>query len=625
MDRVKTMKTILWSLVGLAASVGFTRFIFGLGATTNLSDHTPWGLWIGFDVVSGVALAAGGFVITFTVYVLRREEFHPIVRPAVLTAFLGYIAVIVGLLFDLGAPWNIWRPMAHWQHHSALFEVAWCVILYTTVLALEFSPIPLEETSRCAKIRSFLLRYRLPLVMLGIMLSTLHQSSLGSLFLIMPYRLHALWHTPILPVLFFISAVGLGLMMVTLESLFTGYLYRRKPETRLLSKLGGAAAVVLGLYFAVRMADIIDGGKLPVIFEGSGESRLFIIEILLSSLIPAILLAFPRVRSSLGGLWTAALMVVSGFALNRIDTSGVAMLGMEGGYFPAWTEFAVSLGVVSAAILAFMFAVERFNIWESKPRDAEDFLHAQPHFDRASESWLGEPGYSGRVKYSLAFILAAAAGFALIPGQKLYSEGFDMRKAVEARGVNMMVIDGNRDHRGVNFAHQTHIEDMGGTESCSRCHHMNLPMDETSACSDCHRLMYQPCDAFQHDWHCSPTGANISCHRCHLEGTEKSSKNTVGCEDCHRDLIPANASIAVSGYLAPSYVDAMHGLCVKCHYAKADSVNKPCLGRCGTCHTGDLTTEGLSLEGLDYQPWHNWLNLPQCMAEQDTAGGSIGN
>jgi len=160
MNRVNTFKTVLWAIVGLAASVGITRFVFGLGAITNLNDATPWGLWIGFDVLGGVALAAGGFVITAIVYIMKREEYHPLVRPAVLTAFLGYLAVIVGLLFDLGLPWNIWHMIVFWNPHSPLFEVGWCVMLYTAVLLLEFSPVPLEKASRYAKIRSFLMRFR---------------------------------------------------------------------------------------------------------------------------------------------------------------------------------------------------------------------------------------------------------------------------------------------------------------------------------------------------------------------------------------------------------------------------------------------------------------------------------
>ncbi len=199
MNRVQNTKLVLWLITGLAAAVGLNRFIFGLGATTNLNDSTPWGLWIGVDVMGGVALAAGGFVMTAIFYIMRREEFHPLVKPAVLTAFLGYLAVILGLTFDLGLPWNLWNMFVHWNIHSPLFEVGWCVILYTTVLLLEFSPVPLEKFSRYAKIRNFLMKFRFVFVLLGIMLSTFHQSSLGSLFLIMPFKIYPLWYSNILP------------------------------------------------------------------------------------------------------------------------------------------------------------------------------------------------------------------------------------------------------------------------------------------------------------------------------------------------------------------------------------------------------------------------------------------
>jgi len=162
-ERVGRLKLILWMLVGLAAAVATARFIFGLGAVTHLSDAMPWGLWVGFDVMCGVALAAGGFVVTASVYIFKLEKFHSIVRPAVLTAFLGYIAVVVGLLFDLGLPWNIWHLMIYWNPHSPLFEVGWCVMLYLTVLTLEFFPVPAEEFSALARVRRFLIRLRIPL------------------------------------------------------------------------------------------------------------------------------------------------------------------------------------------------------------------------------------------------------------------------------------------------------------------------------------------------------------------------------------------------------------------------------------------------------------------------------
>ncbi|MCJ7627424.1 MAG: polysulfide reductase NrfD, partial [Longimicrobiales bacterium] len=204
--RLTTLKTVLWALVGVLAAVTVVRFAHGLGAVTNLSDAAPWGLWIGFDVMSGVALAAGGFVLAGIVYIFGLERYRPFVRAAILTALLGYAAVAVGLLYDLGLPWRIWHPIFNWQYHSVLFEVAACVMLYLTVLALEFLPVVLEhrlfQGAFFQTILKALKRVSILLVIAGIVLSTLHQSSLGSLFLITPYRLHPLWYSPIIYFLF---------------------------------------------------------------------------------------------------------------------------------------------------------------------------------------------------------------------------------------------------------------------------------------------------------------------------------------------------------------------------------------------------------------------------------------
>ncbi|MGD2135091.1 MAG: polysulfide reductase NrfD, partial [Gemmatimonadales bacterium] len=219
--RLALLKTILWAMVGMLAAITAVRFTYGLGTVTNLSDATPWGLWIGFDVMAGVALAAGGFVVAATVYIFRLEQYRRFARPAILTAFLGYLAVAVGLVYDLGLPWHIWHPVIYPQIHSVLFEVAMCVMLYLFVLALEFAPVVLEHPTLDHPLARTALqalkKVSIVLVIAGIVLSTLHQSSLGSLFLIAPHRLHALWYSPIIYVLFFVSAVGLGLLTVVLE------------------------------------------------------------------------------------------------------------------------------------------------------------------------------------------------------------------------------------------------------------------------------------------------------------------------------------------------------------------------------------------------------------------------
>jgi Ni/Fe-hydrogenase subunit HybB-like protein len=586
MKRANTLKSILWAIVGLAAAVGISRFILGLGAVTNLSDSTPWGLWIGFDVMGGVALAAGGFVITAIVYILRRDEFHPIVRPAVLTAFLGYVAVIISLLFDLGLPWNIWHMIVFWNPHSPLFEVGWCVMLYTTVLLLEFSPVPLEESSRYAKIRQFLMRFRFPLVLLGIMFSTLHQSSLGSLLLIVPFKLHPLWYSRILPVLFFISAVGLGLMMVTLESLVSGYIYHRKPETHLLSKLAKAAIWVLSIYLIVRLTDIIIAGKFGLIFSGSWEGVLFMVELLIAAVIPIVLFSISRIRNSAKGLWVGSIMVVFGFVFYRINAAGITMLrAVKSGYFPSWMEFVTSAGVVSLAVLIFLYAVEKFNIWETKPSDPADQPFASPRFDKASMAWLGTSPTASRAKFSLIFVGFFALGFAFIPGKKIESRGILEVRAVRALGGDTLFIDGNRDGFGVAFDHKMHQQKNGGDSSCVICHHLNLPMDRNSGCYSCHSSMYQSTSTFNHTLHADGKYGDISCVECHPAGQIRNVSTAAKCDKCHKDMLPAEAKMDSTNYRAPSYVNALHLLCVNCHKKKAlELTDKKNLGLCITCH-----------------------------------------
>ncbi len=627
MERVVRLKVILWMLVGLAGAVATARFLFGLGATTHLTDATPWGLWVGFDVMGGVALAAGGFIVTATVYIFKLERFHSIVRPAVLTAFLGYAAVVVGLLFDLGLPWNIWHMIIFWNPHSPLFEVGWCVMLYLSVLALEFFPVPAEDVSVLARVRRLLVKLRIPLVVLGIALSTLHQSSLGSLFLIMPYRLHPLWYSPILPILFFTSAVGLGLLMVIFESHFTAYLYRRKPETELMGPLGAAARWVLLVYVVLRFGDLAARGQLHYLTGAGWHTGLFWVEMGLMAFVPLALLYTPQFRTRGNWQWAAAGIGVFGVVLDRIDVGGLADLSRGNRlYIPAWSEFAVTLGIVAAAMLVFLFMIEHFEIWEQRPADPDADPKKLPEFSQVSFTWLGTPVIAGRVKYSLAFVLAAAVGFSFLSNPRAASLGTVPTPVHRARGdVGLLVNAGNQPSPppspaaqspepstssspspaegarpgvlyldadltgyGVTFYHQREVERNGGAKSCVLCHHMNMPRDRNSGCYECHRDMYLPSDAFRHDWHASPKGANLACVQCHAPGHTRSAKNVKACAACHKDLIPAGATIKIKTYVAPSYVDAMHQLCIGCHAKVAKQLNKPQVARCAECHKGKL-------------------------------------
>ena len=374
MTLAKLPKLTFWRVVlVLILAAGFystvLRFAKGLGAATNLSDQFPWGLWIGFDVLCGVGLAAGGFTLAAIVYVFHIERFHAVLRPSILTAFLGYALVAVALLYDLGKPYNIWHPLVMWNPHSVMFEVAWCVMLYLTVLALEFSPAVLERFHLHKPLR-VIKAATIPLVIVGVLLSTLHQSSLGSLFLIVPSKLHPYWYSPLLPVFFFISAVSVGLAMVIFESNLSSRAFGREIEMSLLEVLGRAMAVVLAIYGLLKFQDLWGRGALAHLREPSTETVLFLLEITLGLLIPFLLLLFRKVREDREGLFAVAVLVITGFLLNRLNVSITGMEAYSGvHYFPRWTEVAVTLSIVGVGFLLFSLAVRYLNVMGHGIRD----------------------------------------------------------------------------------------------------------------------------------------------------------------------------------------------------------------------------------------------------------------
>lgn len=350
--------TWLFGLILAAASVvTVLRYWKGLGAVTNLSDKFPWGLWVGFDVLCGVALAAGGFTITTAVYVFNLKRYQPIVRPTILTAFLGYILVAVGLMYDLGKPWNIWHPMVMWNPRSAMFEVSWCVMLYLTVLALEFSGIVFEKLGwkRAVVIQHAAV---VPLVIAGAIISTLHQSSLGTFYLITPGKLHALWYSPLLPWLFYLSAIAGGLGMMIVESRLSSKALGRGLEMPLLQSLGKALAAALGFYAAVRLGDMARRGVLGEILSGSREAAFFRLELAIGVVIPMLLLLVPAVRRNAERLYHAALLAVIGVVVNRLNVSITGLEGAQGGhYVPSLAEGIITLFLVGIGMAAFGLAV----------------------------------------------------------------------------------------------------------------------------------------------------------------------------------------------------------------------------------------------------------------------------
>ena len=354
-------------LVAMLAGIAYLRFTRGLGAVTHLSDSFPWGLWIGFDVLCGVGLAAGGFAVTATVHIFHLKDFKPIVRPTVLTAFLGYLLVVVGLVFDLGKPWNIWHPIIMWNPHSVMFEVGWCVMLYTTVLSLEFSPIVLErfKLNRLLKVVKSVTPV---LVILGVILSTLHQSSLGSLFLILPEKVHPLWYSPLEPVFFFVSALAAGIGMTVVESWFSRRAFGKPIETHLLSRLSRVSVIVLALYLAIRVRDLLGRDALSTLFPFTPTSAMFLLEIGIGVVIPMVLLASERFRASARRLAVTKGMVVIGFILNRLNVSVTAVEAATGhSYLPSVPEFLVSMGLVAVGMWIFVLACRFLPVFPEGP------------------------------------------------------------------------------------------------------------------------------------------------------------------------------------------------------------------------------------------------------------------
>jgi len=345
---------VLGGLIVLGFVVAMIRYASGLGAITNLNDNTGWGLWISFDLLCGVALASGAFITASIVYLFGGERYRPLLRPAILTGFLGYLMVILALMVDLGRPERIWYLLIFWNHHSVMFEVGWCVMLYTFVLALEFSPLVFERFGLEAP-RRLIHALIIPLAIAGATLSTLHQSSLGSLYVILPDQLHKIWFTPLLPLMFWLTAVAVGPAMVILESTISSRVFRRGLELDLLGGLARVIPFVLAAYIAVKIGDLAGSGELGLLTEWDLESGLFWLEIMGFVLLPMVLFSLPAVRQSSAWLMFSAFLVVSEVILSRFAVGLIAIGRPEfaASYVPHPLEFAVTIGIVSAGIVAF--------------------------------------------------------------------------------------------------------------------------------------------------------------------------------------------------------------------------------------------------------------------------------
>jgi len=359
-------KITLWRMIvalifvaGLYAT--YARFALGFAQATHLTDPQPWGLWVGLGTLCGVGLSAGGFAIAAAVYLLGFERYRPVLRAAVLVSFLGYMSVIAGMMYELGLPWRIWHPIVMWNRASVLFEVSWCVMLYSTVLALEFSPALVEKIP-WAGLRTWYLRWHheilVGLVMAGVVLSSLHQSFLGGLYLLTKGKLDPLWYSPYLTTLFYLSAIPAGLAVTVMALYLSVRSLNVKLDPAILSEVGRVITPLLALYGIFRVVDLSKNGALPYLWMWREETLSFWLEIGLFVIAPLVLLNMPKVRNNPQSLYWTCATVVGGFMANRLNVSITGLQASSGVYYvPKWTEFAATLMVLTFAVLVFRYAV----------------------------------------------------------------------------------------------------------------------------------------------------------------------------------------------------------------------------------------------------------------------------
>jgi len=376
---------VLAGLAALGITLVLYRFAFGIGTVTNLDQNYPWGIWIGVDVASGVALAAGGFTTAFLAHILHQHRYEAVVRPALLTAMLGYTFVAIGVFTDIGRYYNIWHPMLPmmWQGNSALFEVALCVTMYVNVLYIEFIPVVVERFKGKVALPGMLgifndraeallgladrtlSKLMFVFTIAGVVLSCAHQSSLGTLLTIAPSKVHPLWWTPMLPALFLVSAIAVGYPMVIFESMWAHKALGLRDDMKLLGSLAKVIPFTIGTYLALKLGDLFYRGAYVHLFEVNKQSVMYLIELIFGVVTPFLMFLSPKVRRTPALLFTAAaLYVLFGVMLNRINAFVVSYRPpyTDYSYIPAFTEILITVGFISLLMLIYRIVVTVFPV-----------------------------------------------------------------------------------------------------------------------------------------------------------------------------------------------------------------------------------------------------------------------
>jgi Ni/Fe-hydrogenase subunit HybB-like protein len=341
------------------------RLFNGLGAATNLNNVYPWGFWLGFDVLGGVAMAAGGFIIAAAIYLFNWKKYKPIGRPAILTAFLGYLMAVLALFLDIGHPFRLWHPSIMWQVHSVMWVVAIHVILYTTTLAIESSPMLFEKLAM-KKALSAVNKIMIAAVIFGVMLSTLHQASLGAVFLISPSKMSPLWFSGFLPYMFLISAVAMGMSMVSIEAMLSAKAFNHPVDKEIFFGLAKGTFNTLVVYLVLKLFFLVKNG-VGLAFDGSLEGNMYLLEMVIGVVVPVVLLANEKHRTNLKTIFAINMLVITGVLVNRMNVCIFSMQDYASShgasYFPSTMELLVTLGIISLGIFLFKMAAKHLPLF----------------------------------------------------------------------------------------------------------------------------------------------------------------------------------------------------------------------------------------------------------------------
>ncbi len=352
------MRFVLTALLLGSLAVILVRMVTGYHFVTNLSDETPWGFWISFDVMVGVALAGGGYGTTLLVHTFEKEKYRVVARSALVTSLFGYLLVMAGLFLDIGQWYNFWRPFVSWGHSSVLFEVFWCISIYTTILSLEFCDILTERVAK--KMHHWVIKALPVLLIIGLVFPMMHQSSLGGLFLLFKTKMYPLWWSELLPLYFLLSSFFVGSAMVCIETELARRAYGHAIEVSILKRFCRVGGRVMAAYLLLKIVDVTVKGQWGYVFANTMQSNLYLVEILLGIVLPILLIFSPAVNKR-WGLLLYALLTVGGIIMNRMNCVFTAMY-KSGAYFPSVWEILVSVGLIAAGCLVYCFIVENFHV-----------------------------------------------------------------------------------------------------------------------------------------------------------------------------------------------------------------------------------------------------------------------